>query len=116
MVTKWSSSDEFAAILSDLLGFQSIKTPSDKAMQASSTSSEEFCNLQNVNCTLYNGSGTTATQHRQAVPRKETCVTGIDFWKTNSTYPVQVRENNNKLDPVGSTVRYEMMKLCTGPL
>ena len=22
----------------------------------------------------------------------------------------------NELDPVGSTVRYEMMKLCTGPL
>ena len=23
-------------------------------------------------------------------------------------------EENQKLDPVGSTVRYEMMKLCTG--
>ena len=23
-------------------------------------------------------------------------------------------KENNKLDPVGSTVRYEMMKLCTG--
>ena len=23
-------------------------------------------------------------------------------------------EGNEKLDPVGSTVRYEMMKLCTG--
>ena len=23
-------------------------------------------------------------------------------------------KNTNKLDPVGSTVRYEMMKLCTG--
>ena len=99
MVTKWSSSDEFAAILPDLLGFQSNKTPSDKAMQASSTSQEEFCNWQNVNCTLYNGTGTKAPQHRQAVPLKETCVTGIDFWKTNSTYPVQVRENNNKYNP-----------------
>ena len=25
-----------------------------------------------------------------------------------------VNNNNDKLDPVGSTVRYEMMKLCTG--
>ena len=25
-----------------------------------------------------------------------------------------VMENEKKLDPVGSTVRYEMMKLCTG--
>ena len=25
-------------------------------------------------------------------------------------------KENVKLDPVGSTVRYEMMKLCTGPL
>ena len=24
------------------------------------------------------------------------------------------RKENEKLDPVGSTVRYEMMKLCTG--
>ena len=70
-------------------------------MQASSTSSEEFCNWQNVNCTLYNGTGTTATQHRQAVPLKETCVTGIDLWKTNSTYPVQVKENNDKYTTQG---------------
>ena len=33
--------------------------------------------------------------------------------------PVQVKYGaegkiKNKLDPVGSTVRYEMMKLCTG--
>ena len=101
MVTKWSSPDELVAILSDLLGFQPNKTPSDKAMQASFTSSEEFCNWQNVSCTLYNGSGKTATQHRQAVPRKETCVTGIDFWKTHSTYPVQdqVKENNDEHNP-----------------
>ena len=26
----------------------------------------------------------------------------------------QKRENYDELDPVGSTVRYEMMKLCTG--
>ena len=52
MVTKWSSPDEFVAILSDLLGFQPNKTPSDKAMQASFTSQEEFCNWQNVNCTM----------------------------------------------------------------
>ena len=82
MVTKWSSPDEFVAILSDLLGFQSNKTPSDKAMQASFTSQEEFCNQQNVNCTLHDGTdGTTAAQHEQAVPLKETCVTGIDLGK-----------------------------------
>ena len=27
---------------------------------------------------------------------------------------VKLAISNNKLDPVGSTVRYEMMKLCTG--
>ena len=68
-------------------------------MQASFTSSEEFCNLRNVYCTLYNGTGTKAPQHEQAVPLKETGVTGIDFWKTNSTYPVQVKENNDKYNP-----------------
>ena len=25
-----------------------------------------------------------------------------------------LKQNYNRLDPVGSTVRYEMMKLCTG--
>ena len=101
MVTNRSSTDDFAAILSDLLRFQPNKTPSDKAMQVSSTSSEGFCNLQNLNGTLYNGSGTTAplTQHIQGVPLKETCVTGIFFWKTNSTYPVQVKENNDEHNP-----------------
>ena len=28
----------------------------------------------------------------------------------------QLNDHNGELDPVGSTVRYEMMKLCTGCL
>ena len=38
-------------------------------------------------------------------------------WRENEITKKRWRENEEmerKLDPVGSTVRYEMMKLCTG--
>ena len=42
----------------------------------------------------------------------------MNCWSRNSLGKVQNTNMKNeiqkKLDPVGSTVRYEMMKLCTG--
>ena len=34
--------------------------------------------------------------------------------KNKTAMEEKKREKEKKLDPVGSTVRYEMMKLCTG--
>ena len=38
----------------------------------------------------------------------------VRFYHFNNPY--HVIDDSEKLDPVGSTVRYEMMKLCTGPV
>ena len=38
----------------------------------------------------------------------------VDLGHFGKTMRASTPHTNTKLDPVGSTVRYEMMKLCTG--